>query len=196
MSRFYANKDRYRVTTEMERLCYAAGIPHRFWADTWYNLQPTPVFFKNFSKENVTLSTQTQQKWLGKMSLPDNQRKPFLTVMGGLDTDEPAMAMACRLVQGALLAGLKAQVFDLMETEDLPDERDDIVVIYNLSTRATTLERALASRDLTKRYADRFRILVVDGNPGEYAYEQLRLAPHGIIAFRGGLKSETTKKSY
>jgi len=188
--RKYTSRDIGRVKTEEDRWFYAAGIPQQFWADD-YELAPYPLLCTQADGSFKNLSSEGQLKhynWL--MDVERLRTSSLLAVVGSSPTDAKAMVIACRFAKVAVLQWLGGvHVFDVA-SYDAPTSKDQVVVMYNLSATAYTNERIMKVKDRVHAYQDRVCILVVAGNPHEYATKVLNIQPNVLFYFEGNLMKQ------
>lgn len=188
--RHFRTRDFGRAKTFEEKRWYGAGIPQRFWKDE-FDVQPTTLVFTKKDGTPGILSPEAQASWVQKLMMPNELKKQYFYIIGSLPTDEKAMMVAARTVKCALLAGMRVHMFNVAGS-DYPDEKDDLVVMYNLSEAIYTPERMYKVRDFVVENEDRFRILVVEGNPVNFANNVLRKIPDVVLAYEGPLLVQKT----
>ena len=191
--RTYRTHDYGRAQTEKEKIYYGGGIPSRYWHEDYKKIAPISFSFTCIDEKKkeklVIISDQMQQQWLEKLKSIDELHKPYLIIMGGLPTDEKAMVMACRFAKIARDSGSRVHVFDISDY-DVPDEKDQLIVLYGLSSTVYTQKRMMDIQDIVRKYDDKCRILVVEGNPGDFAVNHLKIRANAYIGFVGGLSIE------
>jgi len=188
--RKYKSLDFAHIKTEQDKRCYCGGIPQRYW-DENIALAYAPVLFNNANGKPVSLDPQTQAAWITKLVTKEELKKPHLIIIGSMPTDEKAMALGCRIAKTALGFEYPIHVFDVGK-HDYPDNKDQVLLIYNISTTAYTRDRMMKIRDAVRHNEDRFRIVVVEGNPGEFAFQHLRIRPNALFAFQGSIVTAKT----
>lgn len=178
--------DFHRAANPLEKLYYSAGIP----SANWKSFVSMPSY-ELITYDDKVITPDTQSQWYTKfLSNPALFQSPYLVMIGSMDYDEPACALAYELVKKALVSteiGSRVQITNACATKD-DDIRNEIVfMLYNVYDNASE-DRIQNIRDWIYTYQENFRIIALCGDPAVLA-KRCRIKPHALLYVKGMLNN-------